>query len=578
MEDGLPDASVDSRSGVLHPRSSTVISRRALLALWLLVLPLMLIGIGRPEVTRTQEARVLEVARQAMGHPLIDWIVPKINGELRLQKPPLAYWMTGIAYAIGGVSEGVGRVPTAIIGWLTLGVTYCAAKWLFGSRAGFIAASTLMGSYFFARHTRLAETDAPAMLFVTLSIYAMWRGVTIHDGSSTGFQPVPEALGTPSELGLQTRSTKTTTRRSAAWLHLGAACVALSIMSKGGPGAFPIVFLVAYAIVERRRDAIARFITSGSILTLALLAAPWFLFVGSHAGWRTFIYEMRNVQGGFDHHAPPTYYLASFAVATAPWMVIAYIALIAAMFRWRDPKLRGLLLWFGSIVLPLCFIGNKQNHYLIPALPVAMILVGWVIDRAIETPRGAGQIVRITLRVMLLILALGAVGMPFVSRARGETFSLGDLLLAGMISSATACVALAWLTHGQGRGFIALTVAFAALLPPLVTLWIPTVIPEHTRETAHLVRESFGDAPLCCYGANQSVPLCFNLRQAIPYANSDEKLGHILQQDPDAVIFTIGKEHRPSTTLGSERFETIKSMQVDDQAWDFYRLRHDAGE
>src|SRR3954462_6597602 len=91
---------------------------------WLLALPLMLIGIGTPEVTRTQEARVLETARQMLGKPAHDWLIPKLNGDVRLQKPPLAYWMTAAAYKLFGVSEGAGRVPTAIMGWLTLAVVY----------------------------------------------------------------------------------------------------------------------------------------------------------------------------------------------------------------------------------------------------------------------------------------------------------------------------------------------------------------------------------------------------------------------------------------------------------------------
>src|SRR5438270_6170954 len=122
-----------------------------LIILWVAALPLMLIGIGRPEVTRTQEARVLEVGRQMLGRPAIDWIIPKMNGDVRLQKPPLPYWMAAGAFKIGGVSEGVGRIPTAIMGWLTLAVVYCTAKWLLGRRAGFFAAGCLLGSYYFAR-------------------------------------------------------------------------------------------------------------------------------------------------------------------------------------------------------------------------------------------------------------------------------------------------------------------------------------------------------------------------------------------------------------------------------------------
>ena len=70
-----------------------VLTRGKVFALWLLALPVMLIAIGSPEVSRTQEARVLVVATQMLGHPAIDWIIPKLNGDVRLQKPPLPYWM-----------------------------------------------------------------------------------------------------------------------------------------------------------------------------------------------------------------------------------------------------------------------------------------------------------------------------------------------------------------------------------------------------------------------------------------------------------------------------------------------------
>ncbi|HEY2843562.1 MAG TPA: hypothetical protein VGJ09_07935 [Bryobacteraceae bacterium] len=348
--------------------------------------------------------------------------------------------------------------------------------------------------------------------------------------------------------------------------------IALAIMSKGGPGAFPVLFLIAMAIVERNISILTRFVTSGAIVTLALLAAPWFVFVGHHEGWATFIFEMRNVEGGFDHHAPPTYYLPAFAVAAAPWSAIGFIALIAAAFNWRDPKLRGLLLWFGSIVVPLCFIGNKQNHYLIPALPVSMILVGWVINRAIESPKGPGQITRITLRVMLALLALGAVGAMFASRLVVGAFARGDAIASGSLASAVAIVALIWLRRGESRGILAMVIACAALLPPLVMLWIPTLSTEHTRQTAQLVQNNFGDSPLCCLGPNQSIPLCFNLRRAIPYADVDSELRAELAREPDAIFFTINKDGRPSRPPTLVPFEKIKTLNREDQVWDFYRL------
>src|SRR5437763_15537859 len=102
-------------------------TRRAsigLLALWLLSGAVLMLFLGRPEVSRTQEARVLETAREMLGQDWHSWIVPHLNGKLRLEKPPLPYWMAAGSFKLFGVSEAVGRAPFALLAWLTLGLVY----------------------------------------------------------------------------------------------------------------------------------------------------------------------------------------------------------------------------------------------------------------------------------------------------------------------------------------------------------------------------------------------------------------------------------------------------------------------
>ena len=92
--------------------------------------------------------------------------------------------------------------------------------------------------------------------------------------------------------------------------------------------------------------------------------------------------------------------------------------------------MRGLAAWFYAILLPLCFVGNKQAHYLIPLMPVAALLCGRLLDR--------------------------------------------------------------W----NDRNLIIAAIVCAVVLPPLATGWIlPKYIRSDTRETARLVRDSFGDGP-----------------------------------------------------------------------------------
>src|SRR5947209_20225411 len=83
---------------------------RAMLLCWLIAGALLLAFVGGPEVTRTQEARVLETAREMLGGGWREWLVPHINGKVRLEKPPLAYWLAAGGFKWFGVSERAGRV------------------------------------------------------------------------------------------------------------------------------------------------------------------------------------------------------------------------------------------------------------------------------------------------------------------------------------------------------------------------------------------------------------------------------------------------------------------------------------
>ena len=76
-----------------------------------IVCALMFATINSPPVSSTQEARVLEAAREMVnGSTLEDWLIPHVNGNVRLQKPPLAYWLSAASFAVFGVSAGAGRV------------------------------------------------------------------------------------------------------------------------------------------------------------------------------------------------------------------------------------------------------------------------------------------------------------------------------------------------------------------------------------------------------------------------------------------------------------------------------------
>lgn len=325
------------------------LSRRPLrgrVLLFVLAGIVLLIGLGNPPVSRTQEARVLETARQMLPVPLERRLIPELNGDVRLQKPPLPYWYTAIGLQVFGENEFAGRLPTALLAWLTLLVTYLAVSQLYDVRTGFLAAAMLMGGYLFARHSRLAETDVPATLFTTLAVLAAIRAVK--------------------------------DRNSTADLHLFALAVGLVIVTKGGPAIFSVLFFVALAIVERRWDLPVRLFKTGAIFTLTAVAIPWFAYVAYQHGGETFLHELRNTAEGGDHSGSSLEYIAVLAWGAAPWSVALPFAILAAVKGWKpDFRCRVNLLWIAAIALPLILNGNKQKHYLLPLLPALMGMIAW---------------------------------------------------------------------------------------------------------------------------------------------------------------------------------------------------------
>src|SRR5678815_1710535 len=84
---------------------SKSVSKRLPLLLWLLSGPLVPALIFGGPIERAQEARVLETAREMVGAGWKNWLVPHRNGQVRLRKPPLAYWAAAASFQIFGVHD-----------------------------------------------------------------------------------------------------------------------------------------------------------------------------------------------------------------------------------------------------------------------------------------------------------------------------------------------------------------------------------------------------------------------------------------------------------------------------------------
>jgi 4-amino-4-deoxy-L-arabinose transferase-like glycosyltransferase len=492
---------------------------------WTALLGLMLLIMTGPELTRTQEARVLEGAREMVDPSATasDWLIPRLNGQIRLQKPPLAYWATAASYLGLGVSEWSGRLPAALAAWATVGLCFRIGRRVFSARAGYMSAAMLAGSFLFLRHGLLAETDVWVCLLVTLAADAMLRLFLTPELSRSAFLT---------------------------WSHILGAAIGLTALAKGIPSAFPVLMLVGLAACLRRWDVPWRWICSGAPVTAIALGSAWYLYAGSVLRWQTFWTELRTATEGGGHQGSVLSYIPDLLVAILPWPAFMVTALIVAVQRWRSPELRALLTWCAAIALPLAVAGQKQNHYLMPLMPPLAILMGCIVDMGSSGSDSSRRLIErlaFFTAVGLAVAAVGPVAVGYAARHRVELIDIA-------VSAAVLAVAAG--TIGLRRrplaGLTVMVTAMPALLGLVVCIWSPRTKPPGAVAVGRDLRTTYAGRPFVFYGDVADMRLVFALRTVTPVVDSPERMAEVWAERPDTVALLWGPSTAASPPGGSE--------------------------
>ena len=319
--------------------------RRAAL-LFLLAMALLLPGIGSHYWGR-DEADYAGVAHamNASG----DYVVPRLFGRLFADKPPLAEWLTALAFRTLSEREAAGRLPHVLLGAGCAVLVLLLGERLFGVREGAAASALFASSLLFVVYARLLLTDS-AMLFFTLVSILTLAGVLEGRGGWTLAAGAGAALG-------------------------------LAVLSKGpvaflSPGLFCLGCLAGGA--DRSGETLRRL--SLTVAVSVAVAAPWFWLVAHATGGaatRTFWLRenldrfLAPMQG---HGAPALSVLPMAWLGLFPWSG-AVVAVFRPGLLARRPRVWGLLAWAGGVVVFFALARTKLPHYLLPALPPIALLV-----------------------------------------------------------------------------------------------------------------------------------------------------------------------------------------------------------
>jgi 4-amino-4-deoxy-L-arabinose transferase-like glycosyltransferase len=325
-----------------------------------------------------------------------DWLAPHAPDEFVLNKPPLQYWLTGLAYKLLGAGYATARLPSALSALGVLLVVYLLGSKLFGRRAGLLAIGCLATSYLFYTFARTAMSDMLLAFCVTGALACF---IIVVTGKRTGHER---------------------------WLPLcGYLMVSLGVLAKGpiaivlvgGPLFFELLLSRDFSMLRRLR------IFAGMAIILGV-AGPYFLLLflkqGAEPLRAFFIGEnLQRFTGEIYGYATAPFWHIPLAFLSdfAPWSLLLFPAIY---FDWRrtyglTPEARRarrfLYLWLLFPVAFFSFSHFKLDYYLLPAMPAAALVVAGFIDRLAELSKAA----RVYLYVFTILFSLLLIAASFIS-------------------------------------------------------------------------------------------------------------------------------------------------------------------
>ena len=491
--------------------ASSWASPRALAFLFLLWL-LTLAGIEFHPLEK-HEAFVLATAQEMQTGG--DWILPRYNEELRLQKPPLSYWATMLVAAADPFSADIqihhGRFVSLLAVLLMALLTARAGSRLYGKEAGLLAALFLLCTNGMLNYAHSARPDMLYAAFCTLQLFA-WADAWQADAPSR-----------------QVR---------AAWL--GWAAAGLATLTKGPQApalilAGVLIFLVSGPDRRRALQTLRPF--SGAAL-FCLLVLPWWLLLQHRLKALGVNIEESQLSGSLLLQLPSwkellrVYYpWQSFAQMLPASLLL--LGIVPGLIKRPSavlPATRLLLTVSLLYLVVFTFGGQYRKHYLLPLLPVFSVLLaaylpaipfGVLNRRARRALAAAGAAA--ALAAAALMAWAGAYAMLAVYAASG--FLLVRLLLREPGGAAEAPAALARLLLPVTSGLVLLGAVYAAYSPQM----LPHVVEQ--RFLKHLGPELPENARLVCWKTSIDT-LPYYYRSPVAKVTNHVDLANLLDAPP----------------------------------------------
>ena len=329
-----------------------------------------------------------------------NYILPRLNGLIYIEKPPMLYWLIALNFNLFGISEWTARLVTTSSGFL-LGLSLC--WFLYRENRKYDAVSTLLvwsscvGVIVFSRMIFFDMLFSLFFSVLLISLYLFRKN-----------------------------------RKKRIWLFLAYTMAAMAVLTKGLLGvALPALTMFVFVYCEQTikpwysprrlvaaiKEMFSYFSITGMIIFFAI-ALPWhiaaaqqdpefwyFYFVNEH-----FLRFLGTRQPEDYYDGPLYYYIVRLFGYMAPWVIFL------PAFIWRNKSKivdrseqsmeRFCWCWFLTVLIFFSISKAKANYYIVAGMPALIMLFAFRIREAKEFIYTKFMFIVFTVAFCLLPLAI----------------------------------------------------------------------------------------------------------------------------------------------------------------------------
>jgi 4-amino-4-deoxy-L-arabinose transferase-like glycosyltransferase len=375
------------------------------------------------------EPRFAEASREMIERG--NYIVPYFNNQLRLDKPPLAYWAQVSSYHIFGENDFAARFPSAIAASFTALVIFGWGRRIGGEKVGWWAAIIFTLSLQTFVHAKAAVADMWLVLFVTL---ANWAGYQLLAFSRSVEGPSGAAAST-----LQPFNASTAHFAMPWWWLTFYFSLALGFLAKGPIAWAPLLTVAAVIIYTRDWSVLGCLKFVRGILLTLIVVALWgvpaliqtqgeffSVGIGRHVIGRSLATMEGHGAGSLGTYLLllPFYFVTMF-ISFFPWS-IKLPWLVRKLWQNRSAGVDAagysgtlidtyLITGIAIVFIIFTFVSTKLPHYTLPAFPLLALLLArhW---QPATTEGGRSSFSGIAITAACVLIGIAVLVPPMVAR------------------------------------------------------------------------------------------------------------------------------------------------------------------